>query len=122
MPRRDKGALFDLPAGRMGRVERAINTAIAAARRDGALIDVDTGALTLARSQARGVDMAEGARDVWALARIGGELRETLIRLRLDPVSRGASRDQLADFLASLTEPTPGAAAGTAAMGDTPNA
>lgn len=121
MPRRDKGALFDLPAGRMGRVERAVNTAITAARRDGALIDVDTAALTLARSQARGVDLAEGGRDVWALARIGGELRETLIRLRLDPVSRGASRDQLADFLASLTEPTP-PDAGTGAMGDAAHA
>lgn len=116
--RRDKGALFDLPGGRMGRVERAINTAIAAARRDGALIDVDTGALTLARSQARGVDLAEAARDVWALARIGGELRETLIRLRLDPVSRGATRDQLADFLASLTEPSPPTAGNETPMGD----
>ena len=118
--RRDKGALFDLPGGRMGRVERAVNTAITAARRDGALVDVDTAALTLARSQARGVDLAETARDVWALARIGGELRETLIRLRLDPVSRGASRDQLADFLASLTDPTPPAATGNPpTVGDT---
>lgn len=100
--RRDTGALFDVPAGRLGRVERALNTALAAARKARALADVDGAAIALARAQARGVDVAEGARDVWALARVSSEFRETLIRLRLDPVSRGAGGGKLDDLLTAL--------------------
>jgi hypothetical protein len=104
--KRDTSALFDVPAGRVGRVERALNSALTAARRAKTLADVDAGAIALARAQARAVDVAEGARDVWALARVGGELRETLIRLRLDPVARGAGGDQVADFLKAISAPT----------------
>ena len=114
-------ALFNLPAGRRGRVERAVSSAVIRARRDGSLGTVDDGLIALARAQARAVDLAEGARDLWALARVGGELRETLVRLRLDPTSRGANRDSLTDFLRSLAEPTPGDPAGTAEMGDPPH-
>lgn len=105
--RRDTSALFDVPAGKLGRVERALNAALSTARRSGTLSDVDGAAVALARAQARGVDVAEGARDVWALARVSSELRETLIRLRLDPVSRGAGGDQLANFLADIARPDP---------------
>lgn len=104
--KRDTSALFDVPAGKLGRVERALNGALSAARRARSLADVDAAAIALARAQARGVDVAEGARDVWALARVSSELRETLIRLRLDPVSRGAGGDQLADFLDRIGRPT----------------
>lgn len=107
MPRRarDSSALFDVPAGRKGRVEAGLDKAVAAARRSGGLAEVDTAVLTLARAQARACDVAEAARDVWALARIGGELRETLVRMRLDPVSRGANRDQVVEFLRDLANP-----------------
>jgi hypothetical protein len=103
--RRDTQALFDVPPGRKGRVERALDAAILVARRAGVLAEVDGAALTLARAQARGVDIAEAGQDVWALARIGAELRETLQRLRLDPVSRGAQTDDVKDFLAALAHP-----------------
>jgi hypothetical protein len=106
--KRDTSALFDVPAGKIGRVERALNTALAAARRARSLADVDAGVIALARAQARGVDVAEAARDVWALARVSSELRETLIRLRLDPVARGAGGDQLADFLDRIGRPVAG--------------
>lgn len=120
--RADKdAALFALPAGRRGRVESAVNAAVLRARRDGSLAGLDDGLIALARAQARAVDLAEGARDLWALARVGGELRETLVRLRLDPTSRGASRDNLTDFLRSLAEPAPGDAAGAAPVGDGPH-
>jgi hypothetical protein len=100
--------LFGLPAGRKGRVEAALDKAIAAARQAGNLSDVDGAAITLARAQARGVDAAEGGRNPWALAALGRELRETLIRLRMDPVSRGGNRESIAEFLAALGRPTPG--------------
>lgn len=104
--KRDTSALFDVPAGKLGRVERALNKALSAAHRAGALADVDAGAVALARAQARAVDVAEAAREVWALARVGGELRETLIRLRLDPVARGSAGDQLSNFLADIAKPS----------------
>lgn len=115
--RRRDAALFDLPAARKGRVEVALDRAIAAARDVKSLSALDAAIVTLARAQARGVDAAEGARDTWALAAIGRELRETLIRMRLDPASRGVGADGLAEFLAALSTPDP---AGPA-VGDTPH-
>lgn len=106
--------LFVLPGGRRGRVEAALERAITAARRDRALTDADAGAVALARAQARGVDGAEAGRNPWALAALGRELRETLIRLRLDPVARGPGRESVAEFLAALAQPTPGDGAGPA--------
>lgn len=110
-------ALFPLPAARKGRVEVALDRAITAARDAKSLSALDAAIITLARAQARGVDAAEGARDTWALAAIGRELRETLIRMRLDPASRGVGADGLAEFLAALAHPDP---PGTA-VGDTPH-
>ncbi len=124
MPKRrggDDDGLFALPAGRRGRVEAAVNAAVRKARAEKLLSELDGGAVTLARACARAVDLAEGKRDVWALARAAGELREVLIRLRLDPTSRGAGRDSLADFLQSLAEPAAGDAAGAGAVGDPPH-
>lgn len=104
--RPDDDALFTLPSGRRGRVESAVNDAVRKARAAGQLGELDVALIVLARSQARAVDLAEAARDVWAHARAGGELRETLRRLRLDPTSRGANRDSLADFLREIAQPT----------------
>lgn len=109
-PRRTSdAALFNLPPRAKGRVETALDKALAAARKAGMLADVDAAVLTLARAQARGVDAAEQERNTWALAAIGRELRETLIRMRMDPVSRGANRDELVTFLRSLADPEPAA-------------
>lgn len=120
--RRNTGedALFELPNGRRGRVESAVNAAVRAARAEQTINALDAGLVTLARAQARAVDVAEAKRDVWALARAGGELRESLIRLRLDPTSRGVGRDSsVADFLASIAGPAPADPPSTATVGDT---
>lgn len=99
-------------------METALDKAIVAARKGGMLADVDAAVLTLARAQARGVDAAEQERNTWALAAIGRELRETLIRMRMDPVSRGANRDELVNFLRDLAKPDSSAGP---AVGDTTN-
>jgi hypothetical protein len=114
----DDAALFDLPAGRRGRVESAVNKSVRRAWQDQHLNELDAGLVTLARAQARSVDVAEAARDVWALARVSGELRDTLIRLRLDPTSRGASGDSFAAFLESISQPSAADPAGAAPVGD----
>lgn len=118
--RRRDDALFTLPAARKGRVEVALDRAIAAARAGKSLSALDAAIVTLARAQARGVDAAESSRDTWALAAIGRELRETLIRMRLDPASRGVGADGLAEFLAALSSPDPPHPPGSA-VGDTPD-
>lgn len=124
-PRPDDDALFALPSGRRGRVESAVNDAVRRARAAGTLGELDGALIVLARSQARAVDLAESARDLWAHARTGGELRETLRRLRLDPTARGANRDNLMDFLRELAQPDPPTAPdapGATALGHAPDA
>jgi len=119
MPRRVRDdALFALPAGRRGRVESALNKAVRIAQMSGDLEGIDVALVTLARALARAIDTAEAARDVWATARVAGELRETLIRLRLDRASRGVDRDAVAEFFASLAEPAAAGAPSPAPVGD----
>ena len=120
MPRKPAAAqpaLFPTKAPRKGRVELAVDRAVAAAQRDKAIGAVDAGIVALARTLARSLDGAAGADDRWVTARLAGELRETLARLRLDPTSRGAGRGELAGFLADLGRPDP-PAAGHTAVGD----
>lgn len=108
--------LFELTRSR--RAERAIDAAIRAAYRDGLVDkDLDAGMTVLARVLARAIDqlVADGG-DKWLLPRLTSELRETLTRLRLDPMMRAGGRDEFAEFLASLNTPEPGAAE----VGDTP--
>lgn len=111
----DQDPLFDL--ARSQRTERAVNTAIRSAQKTGSLdADLDAGMAVLARVLARAIDQTTSTGgDRWLLPRLVGELRETLIRLRLDPTVRGADRNELADFLASLSRPESG---GGAAVGD----
>ena len=119
MPRRPAGEQPPLfPARRpvKGRVEVAVDKAVRAAQRDKAIGELDAGLIALARTLARSLDGAASANDRWVTARLAGELRETLARLRLDPTARGAHRGELAGFLADLARPDPG----TAAVGDTP--
>jgi len=111
MPRRPAGEQPPLfPARRpvKGRVEVAVDKAVRAAQRDKSVGELDAGLIALARTLARSLDGAAGANDRWVTARLAGELRETLARLRLDPTARGAHRDQVADFLADLARPDPG--------------
>jgi hypothetical protein len=122
MPRRrtddggDPPVLFALPDPRAGRHERSVNQAIRRGQRE-AIIDatLDSGLASLARGLARAADVAESAKNPWAVAAVARELRETLIRLRLDPASRGADRDAWDDFLSALNEP-----AGAGPVGDPP--
>lgn len=89
--------------GRLGPTERAVRASLA----DAALDDRDAGAGELAAQCARAVDLAHSRRDPYAVAATARELREQLIRLRLDPVARlGNDAGQLAAFLADLSEPT----------------
>lgn len=84
----------------------ALQTAVAAAVKAASLDDRDAGMAALAVSCARAVDLAHGRRDPYAVATAARELRETLIRLRLDPASRmGADAGSVEGFLASLATP-----------------
>jgi hypothetical protein len=111
----DQPPLFRTRRAAKGRVEVAVDRAVAVARRDQALTPVDDGLVAVARTVARALDQAAAEQDKWAVARLAGELSSTLARLRLDPSSRGGDRDSLANFLADLARPTPG----TPAVGDT---
>jgi hypothetical protein len=107
----EQPALFASGRARKGRVEVAVDKAVRAAQKEHTLGELDAGLVALARTLARSVDGAAAGGDRWVTARLAGELRETLARLRLDPTARGADRAELADFLASLGRPT---------VGDTP--
>src|SRR5262245_9583846 len=119
MPRRrtgDQPPLFATRRPAKGRVEVAVDKAVRAAQRDETIGTLDAGLVALARTLARSLDGAATADDRWVTARLAGELRETLARLRLDPTARGAHRGELAGFLADLARPDPG----PAAVGDPP--
>jgi hypothetical protein len=99
-------ALLDMPAWTKKRAELSVDKAVAAARAAGLIDAKDEAAVTAARALARGVDMAETQRDLWALATLARELRQQLERLRLDPASRGTNTgDELAELLRSMSTP-----------------
>lgn len=81
--------LTDDLRGSAGPVELAARVTIEAA----ALDRVDTAAAVLAIELGRAVDIGNRRRDPYAVAAAARELREQLIRLRLDPVSRGEGAD-----------------------------
>lgn len=98
-PAADEQLPVDVPAQPQGKVERAVRAALAAA----ALDERDQGAGELAAGCARAVDLALGRRDPYAVASVARELRETLTRLRLDPVAReGGDAGELGAWLAGL--------------------
>ena len=105
-------ALFPVPAAagrrRKGRVEVAVDKAVAAGYRDEVVSPkLDAGMVALARTLAGQLDEAARTMDPWALSRVSGELRAVLGQLRLDPTSRGGlRRDEFADLVASLARPT----------------
>lgn len=91
---------------------RAVETAVRASIEAASLDDRDEGAGELAASLARAVDLAHKRQDPYAIAAAGRELRETLTRLRLDPVAReGNDAGAIEGWLEKLAMP---------ARGDTP--
>jgi hypothetical protein len=85
----------------VGSVERAVRDAIDA----GQLEARDGGAAEAAAALARGMDLALGRRDPYAVAAVGKPLGEALARLQLDPVSRdGGTSGQAADPWDKLVE------------------
>lgn len=90
------------------RVESAVAASVEAAKLDPR--DAAMGALAVECGTA--VDVGSRRLDPYAVAAAARELRETLIRLRLDPVSREGSDDDLTRLLAELgqasgSEPAP---------------
>ena len=70
--------------GQPGYLQTQVTQAVNAA----ALDDRDKGMGALAVACARAVDLAHYRRDPYAVASAARELRETLVRLRMDPASR----------------------------------
>lgn len=98
-PEADDALPVDVPAQPVGRVQTAVEKAIVAAQLD----DRDAGAGALAVACGRAVDLALGRRDPYAVASVARELRETLTRLKLDPVAReGNDAGNVEAWLAGL--------------------
>jgi hypothetical protein len=82
-----------------GYLQRHVAAAIVAAELD----DRDKGMGALAEACAWAVDLAHYRRDPYAVAAAARELRETLVRLRMDPASRlGNDAGQVETWLESL--------------------
>lgn len=84
--------------GKPRRVEQGVIRATAAAE----LGDLDAAGVALARELARACDVASVRQDPYGVATAGRELRECLIRLKLDPTARGETADAFAQWLDSL--------------------
>lgn len=83
----------------VGYLQRKVQEAIKAAELDAR----DQGMGALAEACARAVDLAHYRRDPYAVAAAARELRETLVRLRMDPVSRmGNDAGQVEKWLEGL--------------------
>lgn len=92
------------PSGKR-RCKAAVDKAIRRAQREGMLAaELDGGLCAVARTLAEALDesSADGG-DRWLLARLTSELRETLIRLKLDPSARETNEpDELKQLVAML--------------------
>lgn len=95
---------FVVASRQPGSVERAVTATIEHARHADKLEDLDAGIAQLAIAAAQAVDLAIGARDPYAFSQPARELRETLARLKLDPIARGTGtgRDPFDEFLEDL--------------------
>lgn len=84
---------------RAGYLQAAVTAAVEAADLD----DRDQGMGALAAALARAVDRSHMRNDPYAVATTGRELRETLVRLRMDPQSRhGQDAGQVEAWLKGL--------------------
>lgn len=94
---------LDVPTPAGGQLVEAITRSITAAQLD----DRDEGMGQLAIYAARGVELAYGRRDPYAIASTERELAEVLTRLRLTPASRmGADAGGVEKWLAGLQATT----------------
>lgn len=86
--------------GKPRRVEQAVAASVAAATLDAK----DAGAAALAVELARAVDVASMRNDPYGIAQAATPLREQLIRLKLDPASRGDTANDFAAWLDGLDD------------------
>jgi hypothetical protein len=114
--RRDTGSgtealPFVVPSPAAGRMERAMVDTIALAAERGLVDDLDEALAQAAVELARSIDLANaGAGDPYAISQPAAQLRETVVLLRLDPASRGATAsDPFDEFLAGMAGDGPGA-------------
>jgi len=95
--RRDDGQgaldLDGLDSGPAFMVEAAVRRSLRAAADAQLVGELDAAAGALAAGCARAIDFGLKRRDPYAVAAAARELRETLIRLKLDPTSRMADGD-----------------------------
>jgi hypothetical protein len=93
----------DLDNGPARMVEAAVRRSLKAAADAGLLGEVDAAAGALAAGCARAVDVGLTRNDPYAVAAAARELRETLVRLKLDPTSRdGGDGDEFGALLREL--------------------
>lgn len=86
----DVGTLDNGPAAM---VEGAVRRSLRAAADAGLVGELDAAAGALAAGCARAVDHGLKRHDPYAVAAAARELRETLVRLKLDPLSRDGGED-----------------------------
>jgi len=101
-------------SAKAGQLLRSTNVSIARGYVE-AIIDrkLDAALVAAARTLARAIDEeAAPGGDRYLLAKLIAEFRDTVIRLRLDPVSRGGDKNDFAGLLDSLRTPE---------VGNTPN-
>lgn len=85
-----------------GRVERAVDADVVAARKAGMLADTSAGLIASARVTARQLDHAEHTSQVYAVRQLSSELRELYRAIGL---SGGDDVDAFAAIVASLGAP-----------------
>lgn len=93
----------DTGRGPARKVEQAVIDATAAAE----LSPKDAAAAALAVALGRAVDVALVRNDPYGVAQAANPLREQLIRLKLDPASRGDSANDFARWLDELDDDEP---------------
>jgi hypothetical protein len=95
--RRDDGQgaldLTGLDSGPAFMVEAAVRRSLKAASEAGLVGELDAAVGALAAGCARAVDHGLKRHDPYAVAAAARELRETLVRLKLDPLSRDTGDD-----------------------------
>lgn len=95
--RRDDGQgaldLSGLDDGPAFMVEQAVRRSLRAAADANLVGELDAAAGALAAGCARAIDFGLKRRDPYAVAAAARELRETLVRLKLDPASRDTGDD-----------------------------
>lgn len=100
--------LFEPAPPKAGRHERMLNRALAAAEKDGRLLDVDAGLISLAIANAFALDRAELTKNApYAISNVTGPYREVLQALGMTPDQRKEeANDEFARAVEALSETT----------------